>query len=151
MSLIEPDLHLQKPLEDYCESLEKLNRRSLPVLTSLYSPLISYSDPYHTAQGLEVIEALWMRKINLCGGVDYRVHDFMWGRRAATANIVWSCCYSLRRKRLLKRDEEDRCVIEGVSELVFDMDGKILSNTEFWGKHSHFDIKAYSLPHSSKG
>ncbi len=150
MSLIEPDLHLQKPLEEFCERLEKLNRRSIPVLTSLYSPLCSYNDPYHNVQGLEIIDGLWTRKLDLCSGLNYRVHDFMWGRRGATASVFWSACYSLRRKRLLRRDEADNCVIEGVSELVFATDGAILSYAEFWGRHSEFDVKTYAVPFEAK-
>ncbi len=143
--MIEPDLNLQKPLEDYIEFFEKLNSRSLPLLGSIVDPSVSFQDPYHYMKGFGDVSLLLERRLSICAQRRYKVSDFMWGRREATAYIYWNLSYK-QKKKAMRKVSTDNFLIEGMSELKFYPDGKIFSISEFWGDHDGFDVKSYVLP-----
>lgn len=144
--MLEPDLSLQKPLEDYVEYIEKLNIRSLPLLTTMSAPFFSFQDPYHDATGLNDAQRLLARRFKMYPDGRYKVHDFAWGRRLATAYIYWRFSYRLEKQKFLGKKSSYSCVLSGVTEVMFSPDGQILSHAEFWGAHSEFDVKAYQKP-----
>lgn len=141
-NMIEPDLNLQKPLEDYIEFIEKLNSRSIPLLGEMVDPILSFQDPYHNIKGFSEVQLLLERRLNICADVRYKVSDFMWGRREATAYIYWNFSYK-QKKKSFRKSLADSFLIEGMSELKFYPDGKIFSISEFWGAHDGFDVKSY--------
>ncbi|PCJ00241.1 MAG: hypothetical protein COB14_04605 [Alphaproteobacteria bacterium] len=144
--MIEPDLSLQKPLEDYVEYIEKMNIRSLPLLETMSEPLFSFQDPYHTVNGMGAAQKILARRLEIYPFGRYRVHDFAWGRRSATAYIYWSFFYKVEKRKFLGKKESETYDFSGVSEVVFAPDGKILSHVEFWGGHDAFDVKTYQKP-----
>lgn len=144
--MIEPDLSLQKPLEDYVEYIEKMNIRSIPLLETMSGPLFSLQDPYHTVNGVGDAQKLLARRFEIYPFGRYRVHDFAWGRRSATAYIYWSFFYKVEKQKFLGQKTSEAHDFSGVSEVVFAPDGQILSHSEFWGGHDAFDVKAYQKP-----
>ncbi len=144
--MIEPDLALQKPLEDYVEYTEKLSIRSIPLLDSMSDPSFSFQDPYHRAMGRIEAHRILEHRLKSFPNSSYKISDFMWGRRRATAYMYWSFQYYPNKKIIGKRAQQEPLVMEGMSELKFLPDGKIYSCSEFWGDHSNFDIKPYKKP-----
>ena len=143
--MLKTNLSLQKPLEDYIEYIEKLNPRSIPLLEKICTPTLSFQDPYHNAGTLEDTTKILKRRFKISPGGRYKVSDFTWGRRSATAYILWSYSY-MPKKRLLNRHKVENIIIEGTSEVMFSPDGMIFSHVEFWGAHDGFDVKAYTRP-----
>ncbi len=141
--MIEPNLSLQKPLEDYVEYIEKMNTRSLPLLDNIAGVLFSFEDPYHNVSGVAAAQELLAHRFRIYSNSRYKVNDFAWGRRESTAYIYWSFIYSVEKRNLVgKRSLDDRS-FSGISEVVFSNDGKLLSHSDFWAAHDGFDIKAY--------
>lgn len=140
--MIDTILSLQKPLEDYVEAFEKQNRRSLGLFEALVEDGFVFQDPYRRAQGASGLSQIMMGRLKMYEGARYKVYDFTWGRRDMTAYMFWSFSYGIKKKALLKSETIDHS-IEGMSELVFSGDKKLLSHTDFWGAHEAFDAKAY--------
>lgn len=138
--MIEPDLSLQKPLEDYVEYLGKLNLRSLPLLGSIAHLSLAFQDPYHAAQGIDATAAVFAHRFNIYPDGAYRINDFVWGRRPATAYLYWSFRFT---PKSFGKKKQDRLALEGMSEVMFSPDGRIFSHSEFWGPHENFNVKAY--------
>ncbi len=139
--MIEPDLFLQKPLEDYIEFWEKLNKRSVLLLPELVVDGFSFCDPYHNVIGPSEVCAVLTQRFKVFNGGRYHVYDFMWGRREATAYMHWNFTYSPK-KRFLGKQLDD-VVIGGMSKLIFSQDGKLLSHEDFFAAHEVSEMKAY--------
>jgi len=136
------NLSLQKPLEDYVEYIEKLSLRSIPLLGEMSDPSFSFQDPYHDVTGAIEAQRLIEHRFKIYSGARYKVSDFTWGRRDATAYLFWSFRYRPK-KKLLERSQSEALILEGMSEIMFSPDGKLYSHSEFWGRHDHFDVKEY--------
>ena len=136
--MIDPDLRLQKPLEDYVETFDKLIPRAISLFEDLIDDTYVFADPYHRVQGYKGLSNILNARYGLCKSSRYRVHDFMWGRRDNTAYMFWEYTFEV-----IKRRKSQVGAITGMSELMFTQDGKILSHTDFWGAHDAFDIKTY--------
>lgn len=140
--MIDTILSLQKPLEDYIEAFEKQNARSLALLASLVEDGFIFQDPYRRGQGASGLAHIMMGRLKMYEGTRYKVYDFTWGRRDMTAYMFWSFSFQVKKKSLIKSEKLTHA-IEGMSELVFSGDKKLLSHTDFWGGHEAFDVKAY--------
>ncbi len=141
--MFEPDLHLQKPLEDYVEFFHHLTPRSLPLLDALCNPNFSFEDPYGCARSVSGAQNLLSQRFLLYPGSNYSVSDFMWGRRASKAYFFWTYRYKEQKRLPLTYKQPTEHLMEGMTELSFGPDGLVFSHTEFWSGHSHFNIKAY--------
>ncbi len=145
--MFEPDLSLQKPLEDYIELFDGLNPRAMDLLDEISTVSLSLEDPYLKVQGRESVKSLWRRRFSLHQGGRYKVHDFSWGRREATAYIRWSFLFKLKKKKGLfsKKTSDESLSFDGMSQLVFLPDGQLFSIIDFWGMHSGFNIQDYAV------
>jgi len=143
--MLTSNLKLQKPLEEYIELFEKATSRSL----SLYDPLLNedfiFEDPYHKSLGIEGFKSLMLGRFGLYeksirdkSRLRYKVHDFVWGRREDVAYMYWSMIF-------LPFKGKEEASFEGMSEITLSKNGKVLSHTDFWGKHEAFDVKGYQL------
>ncbi len=142
--MIEPDLSLQKPLEDYVEYIDKLNIRSIPLLSEMFASSISLSDPYYNVNGAQNICKILEQRFKVCHDARYKVIDFMWGRREAIAYIYWNFIYRPNKKAfLLKKDNSEFLNIDVMCEVKFLPNGEIFSHSEFWGEHNAFAAKEY--------
>ncbi len=140
--MIEADLALQKPLEDYVEHIDNLNMRSVFLFSEMFVPSISFSDPYIDIKGASNMQSVFDDRFKLYPDARYKIIDFVWGRREAMAYIYWSFVYMP--KNLFGANKYDVASnIDIICEVKFLPDGRVYSHTEFWGKHAEFDIKAY--------
>ncbi len=141
--MIDPDISLQKPLEDYIEIFAKQTSRSIAIFENMVDEGIIFQDPYRRGQGGAGIIKILSDRFKIYKSARYNVRDFMWGRTQHTAYMYWSFIFEIE-KRHITRKEKLLYSIAGMSELVFSpLSRKIISHTDFWGEHSNFDIKAY--------
>lgn len=140
--MIEPNLRLQKPLEDYIEYFEALNMRSVALLSHLALPSLSFQDPYHSVRDRDAAEGLLKARLELHENGRYRVHDFAWGRRAETAYIYWTFIFKPT-KQFIGKSKKEAINMEGMSEVLFSTDGKVVAHSDFWGAHDDFNVKGY--------
>ena len=140
-SMIDLDLRLQKYLEDYIEFWDKLNTRSLPLLSELSAHNISFCDLYHNVSGVDDVSRVLAYRQKIFNGGRYHVYDFMWGRCETTAYMHWSFTYRPKKRFLGK--EPDDVVIGGMSKLIFLPDGKLLSQEDFFAAHDVEEMAAY--------
>ncbi len=145
--MFEPDLSLQKPLEDFIELFENSNPRAMDLLDAVSSVSLALEDPYLKVQGRESVKSLWKTRFSLHQGGRYKVHDFSWGRREATAYIKWSFLFKPKRKKKLfsKNAVEEERSFDAMSQLSFLPNGQIFSIVDFWGMHDGFNIQEYAV------
>jgi len=140
--MFEHELRLQKPLEEYVEFWEKMNKRSLALLPELVVPGFAFCDPYHNVSGVDAACSLLKHRFEVFKGGRYHVYDFMWGRRQLCAYVHWSFTFQPRKKMF--RPMPNDLVIGGMSKIMFLDDGKVLSHEDFFAAHHAIDLKAYS-------
>lgn len=140
LTVIEPNLRLQKHLEGYVEFWARSSRRSLGLLSDHVAPNFVFSDPYHRVGGGDV-ERLLAHRFAVFEGGRYEISDFMWGRRDSTAYICWSFRYFFYVGAFIKR----RCDEEffGVSQVSFLPEGEILSQNDVFGISNAALLKCY--------
>tara|TARA_R110002072_G_scaffold43206_1_gene121462 strand:- start:35 stop:505 length:471 start_codon:yes stop_codon:yes gene_type:complete len=141
--MIDPDLRLQKPLEDYIELWERLSSRSVELVIDAVSEDFSFSDPFHYGRGTQQAHKIMCHRINVFPSLHYRVHDFMWGRQEATAYLYWTMHYTVNSGGILRKRSND-LDIEGMTQLKFLPAGQIFSHQEFWGAYQGADFKSYA-------
>lgn len=141
--MIEPNLSLQKPLEDYVEYIEKMNVRSIPLLGNMAGVMFSLQDPYHNVSGVSAAQELLTRRFKLYPTSRYRVSDFSWGRRESIAYIYWNFLYNVEKKSIVGKKSSVQFSFSGMSEVLFSSDGQVLSHCDFWAAHAEFDVKSY--------
>ncbi len=139
--MFEPDLSLQKPLEDYVEFWEKLSKRSVLLLPEMVVDGFSFCDPYHNVIGSSEACSVLMHRFKVFNGGRYHVYDFMWGRREGAAYMHWNFTYTPM-KRFLGKARDD-VAIGGVSKIVFSKDGLLLSHEDFFAAHDVSEVKSY--------
>ncbi len=139
--MIEPHLRLQKPLEDYVEFWNSLNRRSVPLLSSFVVPGFSFSDPYHCVIGASDVANLFIGRFQICDRASYRVQDFMWGRCENTAYMHWHFHYNPKSRFFEKKADE--IMIAGMSRLTFLPDGVLLAQDDYFSLPNGRELKAY--------
>ena len=141
------DLRLQKPLEDYIEYYEKLTTRSVPLLLKFADISMAFIDPVLNVRGQDTAQKVLLRRFELFPSIRYEVQDFCWGRREAMAYVRWSMSFEAK-TGLLKKSERKK--IEGMLEIGFSPEGKVCSHTEFWNNTQPFLVKQYQLPIGAK-
>jgi hypothetical protein len=144
--MISPDLRLQKPLEDYVEFLDSLNARSVPLLGQHAEISMAFQDPIYNVRGMDAAQKIFLHRIALFPDARYRVQDFGWGRRPATAYLRLAFIYSqaVRPSGLLGRLQKESRSVDCMVEVAFSPVGKVCAHTEFWQDNSLFDKKGYS-------
>ena len=125
----------QRQLEDYIAYFERLNGRSVRLLEKMAAPEIRYMDPFHDVRGIEAMEnilkTLFDRKLERPG---LKIVNAGWGRDGYTAFLRWDFSFMPRGKR-------EEWLVEGVSEIVFGPDGKVVQH------HNHWDSGSQVMAH----
>ncbi len=126
---MEPNLALQKPLEDYIEYWETLTPRSLRLIEKLTEPGMAFKNPFYDVVGVDAFEHALQQFFSYSGDFKFKVADYAWGRDGATVYLRWSLNFSRKGKK--KR-------IDGVSEVLFSKKGKVLSHSDHWDSGAQF-------------
>lgn len=128
-------LNFQRQLEDYCAYFERLSGRSVRLLEKMAAPEIRYIDPFHDVRGIEamgaVLKNLYDRKLER---PSLKITNTAWGKDGYTVFLRWNFSFMPKGKR-------EEWLIEGVSEIVFGPDGKIVLH------HNHWDSGSQAMAH----
>ena len=129
------NLNFQRQLEDYITYYERLNGRSVRLLEKMAAPEIRFIDPFHDVRGIEAMEAvlknLFDRHIERS---KFTVTNTGWGRDGYTAFLRWDFTF-------MPKGRNEEWVIEGMSDIVFGPDGKIVQH------HNHWDSGSQIMAH----
>lgn len=117
-------MKFQKPLEDYIQFYEKLTARSLPLIEGLVSPIVRIKTPEHDDRGSDAYRAQLEHFLAYTGGAPkFKVTDRAWGQDGHTVYLRWECHFT--------RNGQP-AHIDAVSEVTFDIDGKVISHIDRW-------------------
>lgn len=109
-------LRMQKPLEEYLEYMERLSTASLYLLEGCMDMFCMFQDPVHKVRGKDSVSKIWMARLECLPAAKFKIDDFSWGRKPA-------CAYA----HFMLGD-----VGEGMIEIEFNEDGRVVSHREFW-------------------
>jgi steroid delta-isomerase len=109
----------QRPLEDYIAYLERLTPRSVRLLEKLAAPEMRFIDPFYDVRGVDAVVAAFEKICSQDSQLKFRITDRAWGRDGYTAYLRWSLTFGER-------------TIDGMAEIVFGPDGKIVQHTNHW-------------------
>lgn len=116
-------LKFHRPLQDYISYFEKLSRRSVPLLEKVAAPNIYFKDPFNEIHGIEGMQKIFDHMFETLENPKFKVTDSAWGRDGYTAYLRWTFRYALKGKPQS---------FDGMSEVVFNEAGKIVSHIDHW-------------------
>ena len=121
--------NFQRGLDDYIEYFEKLNRRSIRLIEKLAEPGIRFKDPFNDVQGTDAFERIFVHMFENLERPKFSVQDYAWGKDGKTAYLRWVLKYQL--KGQAKR-------IEGMSEVMFSNNAKVMAHIDHWDAGEQF-------------
>lgn len=139
-----PNLRYQKSLECYISFWERLNRRSVSLLSSLVDTGVAFQDPYHAVHGVQDMEKVLERRLSCCERLSVRISDFAWSQHEGRGYMFWDMSYSSKKREGFKKIDF-KARVSGVSEVLFNKDGQVAAHQEFWGGHTDFDVDRYLI------
>ena len=105
--------------------LETMSLRSAGLLSNLAVPEMQYQDPLYNIRGVEDVIHIYKNEYADCEKIKFKVTDCAWGRDAHTAYIRWI-------KEQTSKEKLE--TINGLSELLFKPDGKLMSRVDYWNR-----------------
>jgi len=126
--IMTPNLTFQRPLEEYIAFFERLTARSLPLLEKYVSADVQFNDPFHSVSGIDAMRAVFEKGFADGKQIKFRVSDVAWGRSGHVAYVRWTCS--------IKAVGQEDFVIEGMSEISFGNNGKIIAHIDHWDSGS---------------
>jgi steroid delta-isomerase len=127
----EKHIRLHRPLMDYIEYFETLNRRSLPLIEKLAESDLHFKDPLNDVRGLDSFQAVFMHMFDRVDNPKFKVIDFGWAQRIKAKNVaylMWDFTAVSRGKSM---------AIQGMSEVTFSLDGKVMAHIDYWDAGTH--------------
>lgn len=116
---------LQRPLEDYIVYFEKLSQRSVRLLDKMAAPGMRFRNPFNDVTGTDAVMRVITKIFEDTDRPKLRVTDAAWGRDGYTAYLRWTFTFSPKGKK-------DQWIIEGMSEVTFGPDGKVVAHLDHW-------------------
>ena len=120
-----PDL--RAAVAAYVSALEGLTPETLPGWRALCAPAMRFRDPFNDVAGIDAAEAVFRKMFEDISQIRFRVSDSAVSGR--TAYLRWRFAFRLR-----GRD----WTIDGMSEVVFDEDGRVVAHIDHWDAASQF-------------
>ena len=112
-----------KPLEEYIQFFETLSPRSLKLIDKVVAPGVRFQDPFNDVLGSDEMQRVLGHMFTQVEDPRFKVHDYAWGKNEDTVFLKWTFFYALK---------SGRQSFEGVSEVAFDMQGKVVSHIDYW-------------------
>jgi steroid delta-isomerase len=109
------------PLESWAGFWSRLSADTLDRLDDLASPDLRFVDPFNDVSGRAPVKALLRRMLGELGCASFVVQD--WAMGAKGGYLRWDFSATIAGQRLL---------LEGMSEVRFDPDGKVILHRDHW-------------------
>lgn len=119
----EDNLKFHRSLMDYVTYFEKLNRRSVALLDKVAAPGIYFKDPFNEVSDIEAMKHIFTHMFETLDAPKFKVTDKAWGKGGDTAYLRWT--FTFARKG-------NQHSINGMSEIMFGADGKVISHIDHW-------------------
>lgn len=128
------NLNFQRQLEDYIAYHERITVRSLRLLEKMAAPEMRYIDPFHDVRGIDHVVAVFRNVLERhIERPRFQVSNIAWGRDGYTVFLRWTLHFAP-----VGRKEE--WALEGIAEIVFGPDGKIVQHQNHWDSGSQLMV-----------
>lgn len=111
-----------RQIEDYAAYWEKLNVRSVRLIEKYIADEYAYTDPFHDIRGVDAAEEIIMRYYSRAVPPKIKVTNMAISKDGMTVFYRWEV--------IMAGATIDR--ISGLSEVVFNTKGKVVSHYNFW-------------------
>lgn len=108
-------------LERYVDVMQNLQPDQLEALATVYAPGARFVDPFNDVRGIAAIQAVFAHGFAQCPGMRFTVQT-----RAVDDD------HALLRWRMLCDASPGGLSIEGMSELIFGADGRVVEHVDYW-------------------
>lgn len=115
-------LKFQRPMRNYIEYFEKLTPRSVRLIEKIAAPNMYFKSPINEAHGIEGVEGIFKHIFKTVQNPKLKVMDYGFGQQGA-GYIRWRFSYVSKGKPQN---------VEGMSEIIFNDDGQIISHIDHW-------------------
>lgn len=119
----------QKPLEEYIQFYETMTPRTLSLLDHIAARDVFFKNPFHAVRGINSMRDVLSNLFDQIENPVFKVTDHGWGKDGQTVYLRWSCSYG---------PVDHRRFILGVSDVMFDMEGRVVSHTDYWDAAEQF-------------
>jgi len=119
----------QRTLDDYIEYFESLSPRSLRLIEKLAEPGMRFKDPFNDVQGTDAVIRVFEHMFENTQKPKFTVTDAAWGRDQNIVYLRWNFDYEMNGKPSR---------VEGMSEVLFSKNAKILSHIDHWDAGEQF-------------
>ncbi len=120
---------MKKPLDIYARYFETLSSQNLRDLKMLVTEDVHFTDPLNDVTGAARMTQVFERMFAELESPRFKITDQAWGQSGKTGYMRWTLTYK-RGGRPGK--------FEGMSEIRFNNDGKVMEHTNFWDSGSQF-------------
>jgi steroid delta-isomerase len=110
-------------LANYQKYWETITPKTAGLGAKYFAREARYLDPFWDVQGREDIVEIFMNRLHTTEVYKFKVIDAMWGQDGHTAYWRWDLSGVKKGKRV---------TISGMSEITFDLKGKIISQIDHW-------------------
>ena len=117
--------NLKRAIEDYKSYLERLSKRSVPMIERHFMPSAKFKDPFFVDGDLDQRKALLNILCHSAGALKITVIEVLQSSNPNKVYFKWAV-----------RLEKDMAELEGVSEIVFDHNFMIVSQDDYWDSAS---------------
>ncbi len=119
----EPSAAWSQPLQRYATLFELLTPALLPDLAALLAENVTFRDPFNAIAGRASVIGIFRHMFESLEAPSFLILDRAIGTGA---------CYLRWRMQFRRRLRPQLWQIEGISEVVFDADGLVLSHIDHW-------------------
>lgn len=113
----------KKALKEFCDYLEKMDRKHLALLHKYYAKDVHFHDPIHHIQGIDKLKQFYTHGFDQFDTLKIKIVSAQHDKSQSLGLIRWD---------YLRKQGKHSHVISGMSELTFDKDNKIMSQIDFW-------------------
>lgn len=127
----EDHIRLHRPLMDYIEYFETLNKRSVPLIDKMAVSDLHFKDPLHDVRGLDAFHDIFESMFERLEQPKFKVQDFGWAQRTKAKNVaylIWDFTASRKGNDVF---------IRGMSEVSFSHEGKVMAHIDYWDAAEH--------------
>jgi len=96
---------------------------SIETFRSIYDDNVSFKDPFNTVAGMSSVYEIFVHMYQNLDNPRFVITEYM--EKENIIYVKWDFLFAFK-------DEKDESSFEGVSRLVVNAQGKIISHTDFW-------------------
>lgn len=112
------------PLDRYAAFFAALRPEDLARFDEVFTPDAKFSDPFNTVEGVAQVQAVFAHMYTQCAEARFEVIEAV--EQGNVGYLRWRFHFRL------KRDQQMRRPVEGVSRVVLAEDGRVSEHVDYW-------------------